>query len=41
MKNKNYFIIQLIFTTIYGSIVLFDTIYKFYGTISTNFYLYL
>ena len=26
MKNENYFIIQLIFATIYDSIVLFDTI---------------
>ena len=36
-----YFTIQLIFVIINGSTALFSTIYRFYSTISTNFYLYL
>ena len=39
--NWNFFTIQLIFATIYGSHCTFDTIYGFYCTISTNIYLYL
>ena len=36
-----YFIIQLIFATIYESHCIFDTIHGFHCTILDNFYLYL
>ena len=41
MKNENYFIIQLIFATIYEPIALFGTIYGPHCIISATFYIYL
>ena len=41
LKKPTYFTIQLIFTTIHGSITIFGTIHGFHCTILTNFYFYL